>query len=164
MLYAADIFLTPQQNIGKRAKGSRNKQASLNKLALIQRQAAIMITGAMKTTATDTLEVMVNLLPFHLLVDKHCYHVVICLTTPPSSHPLHKPVANTVNRLVKLHTTPLHDLMHRYRIQPHNIKTIYIVHFETRWKPDITIEVILETNVMFHKCLTPKFITIRSYM
>jgi hypothetical protein len=29
-----------------------------------------MITGAMKTTATDILDVMANLLPFHLLVDK----------------------------------------------------------------------------------------------
>jgi len=37
ILYTADIFLTPQQNIGKRAKNSRNKQASINKLASIQR-------------------------------------------------------------------------------------------------------------------------------
>ena len=71
MLYAADIFLTPQQNAGKRAKYEHTNQAGINKLASIQRQAALMIMGAMKTTTIDVLEVMANLLPFHLLVEKH---------------------------------------------------------------------------------------------
>ena len=73
MLYAADIFLTPQQNVGKQAKDNRNNYAIINKLALIQRKAAIMITGAMKTTATDMIKTMANLIPFHLLVEKHCH-------------------------------------------------------------------------------------------
>ena len=105
-----------------------------------------MITSAMKTTATDVLEVMANLLPFHLLVNKHHHCAAICLTTLPSSHPLHKPVANAANRLVKRHATPLHDLMHRYGIQPHNIETINAVRFNTRWKPGITKEVITGTD------------------
>jgi hypothetical protein len=58
VLYAADVFLTPQQNIGKRTKDGRSKQDIVNKLASIQRRAALMITGAMKTTATDIVEVM----------------------------------------------------------------------------------------------------------
>jgi hypothetical protein len=37
MLYAADIFLTPQQNVGKRTKEGHTKQAIVTKLALIQR-------------------------------------------------------------------------------------------------------------------------------
>jgi len=71
MLYAADVFLTPQQNIGKRMKDRQMKQAIVNKLASIQRRAALMITGAMKTTATNIVEVMVNLIPFNLLIDKY---------------------------------------------------------------------------------------------
>jgi len=70
MLYAADIFLTPQQNAGKKAKYKHTNQVTINKLASIQRR-ALMITGAMKTTTMDVLEVMANLLPFHLLVEKH---------------------------------------------------------------------------------------------
>ena len=61
MLYAADIFLTPQQNIGKKTKEGRSKQAIVNKLASIQR----------KAVATNIVEVMVNLIPFNLLVDKY---------------------------------------------------------------------------------------------
>jgi hypothetical protein len=71
MLYTADIFLTPQQNIGKQAKDSRNNRTIINKLASIQRKAAIMITGAMKTMATDAVETMANLILFHLLIKKH---------------------------------------------------------------------------------------------
>ena len=43
----------------------------VNKLATVQQHAALMITGAMKTTATDIIEVMANLVPFHLLIDKY---------------------------------------------------------------------------------------------
>ena len=101
MLYAADIFLTPQQNVGKRTKDGQAKQAIVNKLALVQRQAALMITGAMKTTATDIVEVMANLIPFNLLVNKYRQQAAICLATLPATHPLHKPVRNAANRLVK---------------------------------------------------------------
>ena len=146
MLYAADIFLTPQQNVGKRAKYERSSQAAINKLATIQRRAALMITGAMKTTATDVLEVMANLLPFHLLVDKYRHRAAIRLATLPGSHPLHKPVANAASRLVKRHPTPLHDLMHRYGIQPHKVETIEAVRFDTGWKPGLTTKVIMDTD------------------
>jgi len=37
MLYAADIFLTPQKNIGKRTKEGQARQAIITKLATIQR-------------------------------------------------------------------------------------------------------------------------------
>ena len=66
----------------------------MNKMAAIQRQAAIMITGAMKTTATDILELMANLLPFWILVDKIRYRAALQLTTLPPTHPLYKPVQN----------------------------------------------------------------------
>jgi hypothetical protein len=95
MLYAADIFLTPQQNIGKRTKDGRSKQAAVNKLASIQRRAALMITGAMKTTATDVVEVMANLILFNLLVDKYRQRAAIRLATLPPTHPLHKPILST---------------------------------------------------------------------
>jgi ribonuclease HI len=141
MLYAADIFLTPQQNVGKQRKHNRNGRAIINKLASIQRQATIMITGAMKTTATDVLEVMANLLPFHLLVDKVRHRAALRLATLPPSHPLHKPVQNAADRLVKRHPTPLHDLMHRYSIRPQHIETIKATRHCTNWKPNVKIKI-----------------------
>ena len=112
-------------------------RAIINKLASIQRQAAIMITGAMKTTATDILEAMANLLPFQLLVDKIRHRAALRLATLPPAHPLHKPVQNAANRLVKRHPTPLHDLMHRYKIHPQLIETIKANRHNLDWTPNV---------------------------
>ena len=95
--------------------------------------------GALKTTATDAVLTLANLPPFHLLVIKlwhgaalhlaslppnHPLHKPVAnvaalhLASLPPNHPLHKPVANVASRLVKRHPTPLHDLMHRFVLQP----------------------------------------------
>ena len=60
-----------------------------------------MIMGTMKTTATDMIETMANLIPFHLLVEKHRHRAGVRLATLPETHPLHKPVINAAKRLVK---------------------------------------------------------------
>lgn len=56
-------------------------------------------------------------------------------------HPLHKPVINPAERLVKQHPMPLHDLMHRYGIQPQNMETIKAVRQDTKWKLKITANI-----------------------
>jgi hypothetical protein len=141
MLYAVDIFLTQQKKVGKRAGEDRPKQAIVNKLASIQRQAVIMITGAMRTTATDILDIMAGLLPFHAQVDKHQHRAALWLAMLPKSHPLDKPISNAAKRLVKHHPTPLHDLMHAFGIQPQKIETIKAVRQSTKWKPCIKIQI-----------------------
>ncbi|OBZ72553.1 hypothetical protein A0H81_08075, partial [Grifola frondosa] len=69
MLYAADIFLTPVCMLpgSKRLHGS---VGVVRKLEHVQRQALLIMTGAMRTTATDVMGTHANLLPFILLVDK----------------------------------------------------------------------------------------------
>jgi ribonuclease HI len=48
---------------------------------------------------------------------------------------------NTAKRLVKHHATLLHDLMHRYKIQPQNMETIEAAHFDMRWTPKVAIKI-----------------------
>jgi len=146
MLHAADIFLTPQQNIGKRTKDVQMKQAIVNKLASIQRGVALMITGAMKPAATDIVEIMANLIPFNLLIDKYCQHAAIRLATLLPMHPLYKPIKNAVSKLVKCHATLLHDLMHRFNIHPQSAKTIKAVWFNTERKPKIKTKTASNTD------------------
>ena len=131
MLYAADIFLTPQWRMTTRSRDGKSSQGIINKLTSVQCQAAIIITGILRTTATDVLDIMENLLPFHLLVDKHRHRVALRLAMLPPTHPLHKPVANAAMCLVKWHPTLLRDLMHTYKIKPQLIKTIDAVHHNT---------------------------------
>jgi LmbE family N-acetylglucosaminyl deacetylase len=84
---------------------------------------------------------MANLIPFRLLIEKHRHRAAIRLATLPETHPLHKPVANAAKRLVKRHPTPLHDLMHRYSLQPSKIETIKAVRQDTNWKAKATASI-----------------------
>ena len=106
MLYAADVFLIPGTEKNKGIKGY------INKLARIQRQTAIAMTGMMKTTANNTLDVHANLLPFHLLISKIVHRAATCLACLPDSHPLSKHILKSSKRYMKKHHTPLHKITH----------------------------------------------------
>ena len=69
MLYGADVFLGPARRCDS-IKDKRGGQAALNKLVAIQRSAAIMIVGGLCISPNDILNMHMNLLPFHLLVNK----------------------------------------------------------------------------------------------
>jgi hypothetical protein len=65
MLYAADPWFTP----AFREESNKPQQGSLGiakKLTSVQCLATIMMTGAMRSTATDVLEVHANILPVTL--------------------------------------------------------------------------------------------------
>ena len=147
ILYATDIFLTLHTQVGRRRSDGKYTQAITKKLASIQRGAAILITGALRFTATDTVETLAGLLPFHLLIEKVRYSAAIRLATLPSAHPLHKPVTNAAPRLVKWHPTPLHNLMHRYDIQPAKMEKIMPRIFHVDWKPHHTTQIITDRKL-----------------
>jgi len=121
MMYAADIFLIPA---GCHCKGTKG---FINKLARVQRQAALAITGALATTATDSPDAHANLLPFQLLMVKPVHRATICTTCLPKNHPLveHIVVAAKQNRK---HRSPLHKIMQAFDIKParmEKIETVY---------------------------------------
>lgn len=122
MLYAAEIFLTPVTNNAgrRRVSGSVGPMA---KLARVQRTAALNITGALRTTATDMIDTHADLLPFHILVNQICQRSALRLATLPDTHPLYKHVRRA-KRNVKRHRTPLHELHHAFHIDPDSTETI----------------------------------------
>src|SRR5882724_5677847 len=97
MLYAADLFLVPGLGIGKGTKGF------ISKLAKIQRQPMLHITGALRSTLTDAIDTCADMLPFHLLVEKLTHMAAKRLVTLPQSHTREMHVAWAVNRYVKHH-------------------------------------------------------------
>jgi hypothetical protein len=117
MLYGADVFLGPALWSAS-FKTNKGGHTALNKLASVQRRAAILIVGRMHTSPADTLDIHANLLPFHLLINKVWFQAALCLTTLPATHPLHNPVQQAANRFVKKHHTPLHETMHTFKLKP----------------------------------------------
>ena len=65
----------------------------------------------------------------------------------PTTHPLHKPINNIAKRLIKKHPTPLHDLMHRYNIQPTKLETIKATRFDTKWRLQVTTLIAPNTDI-----------------
>jgi hypothetical protein len=129
MLYAADVFLIPATERRKGTKGS------INKLARIQRQAALDITGALRSTANDTLDAHANLLPFPLLVSKAVHRAAVRLACLPDSHPLATKVQKAAKRYVKRHRSPIHEIIHAYRLNPERMEKIHTVVFGPKWHP-----------------------------
>ncbi len=114
MMYAADTFLTPVRTLPghKRQHGS---VGPVRRLAMVQRQALLVMTGALCSTATDVLEAHANLLPFDLLVDRMCHRAAVRLCTLPVSHPLATHVQRAGKRFVRAHRSALHELMDTYK-------------------------------------------------
>jgi hypothetical protein len=65
IFYAADVCLVAGPRMGKIGGA-----ALVRRLGAIQWKAAMAITGAMRTTATDTLDAHANLMPVPVLIDK----------------------------------------------------------------------------------------------
>jgi hypothetical protein len=100
MLYAADIWFTPVYRTGSDSS-QRGSLGVVSKMSTVQRIAAITITGAMRSTTTDTLEAHANLLPIALLLQNTCHRAIIRLAAHPPTHPLHAHVRRTAKRYVQ---------------------------------------------------------------
>jgi hypothetical protein len=83
------IFLNPgPQRRGGNGGPEKGGRAIMTKLTTIQRKAAILITGAMRTMAGDILDVHADLLPMNIMVDKFWWRAALRMATLPSLHPL----------------------------------------------------------------------------
>jgi ribonuclease HI len=93
-----------------------------------------MITGAMKTTSTEALDALANLLPFHLLADKIRHQAALRMATIAETHPLRKMVMKATARgYVKSHPSPMHELMFTYNLNPRQLEVISSVRDANRY-------------------------------
>ena len=83
-----------------------------------------------------------NLLPFHLLVDKIHFQVALRLATLPSTHLLCKPVIQAVKQFIKKHHSPLHELMHKFKLKPDLMEKIVATRQDARWEPGVAIRIV----------------------
>lgn len=122
MLKLYKTVLTPKITYGidtwyqpvTRPEGSRHQLGSvgvLKQLTKIQIMAAIAITGALKLTAMDILEIHAGILPMELTLNKVCQRSALHLVTLPETHPLYKPIKHSTKKVVKQHPGPLHHIM-----------------------------------------------------
>lgn len=106
---------------------SKNQSGSVKDTKLlrsIQGIATRYITGGIKGTAFDVLEVHANTPPIDLLIKKEQRRAATRICALPTSHPLYTIARKAASRFLKTHRSPLHLLFFTTKINPKNIETI----------------------------------------
>ena len=123
ILYAVDVWgiLKP---IAGTAVNKRSTSMAVSKLASTQRAGALVVTGGLRTTPTDVLDMHAHLMSMHLEIDKICHRAATRIAALPPAHPLYKPARNCANWRTRRHKSPLHHLMQNYAARPQDVETI----------------------------------------
>ena len=140
LTYAADIWYTPIHL----EEGHTRRSGSIgitNQLGRVQRMGTLAITGALRSTATDTADLHANILPIDLLLNKVCHRAALRMAALPFNHPLHKPLRTCAKRFIKRHRSPMHLLMHIFNIVPDDIETIIVTRRHPRIGNCFTVRV-----------------------
>jgi hypothetical protein len=117
MLYGVSIYLHPNTKGECKSKG-------VQMMAHVQCQAALLITGAMSTTAGELLDAHANLFPLKIAINKQLHWETVQMAALPSSHPLHTELHQAARQLVKSHPALLLFLFHHFQVEPSLIETI----------------------------------------
>ncbi|KAF5327397.1 hypothetical protein D9619_004072 [Psilocybe cf. subviscida] len=126
LTYAADIWYEPLHIKPNNQKRTGSVQA-LQQLQQIQRQAAIAITGALKSTARDMLDAHANLTPIEIYMESLYCRAYICISTLPANHILNMQAhaARATRHIIKKQLSPLQQMAQRYpKINPDQIEKI----------------------------------------
>ena len=102
MTYAVDVWYTPLH----RKEGAKKDSGSVgitNKLVSLQRMAALAITGALHSTATDVLDLHAGTQPVRLLLHRLCRWAALWIASLPDTHPLHTVYCTCPSWYIKTH-------------------------------------------------------------
>ena len=122
ILYGLDIWC----NTPKAAKEGKKppQPIAYRKLASVQREGALAITGGYRTSPLDALDAHAALLPMHLRIRKVMYRMAVRMASLPSSHPLHKQLRAASRRKIRRHRAPMHSVAENLGIDPDVVETI----------------------------------------
>ena len=121
--YAADLWYTPVRS--SKADTLHAGPVGITKhLESLQWQAAISITGAMRTAPGDATIVHAGLIPIGLHLRDYSNKAYLRLTSRPNSHPISKPILRACKQQVKRHRTALHHLAKVSGIIPNEMEKI----------------------------------------
>ena len=121
--YACDVWYSPPIH-PRRHLVTKGGTTITKKLSSVQRQATIAITGALRSTAADTLEVHAGIPPVQVRLTRLCTLAVARASTLTENHPLSRTVKRKATRLVKKHRTSFHNLLHGAAIDPQRMEKI----------------------------------------
>jgi hypothetical protein len=91
MLYTADMWCSGLVSKGRgKQRGGRGPKGFATQMLRVQCIATTLITGGLRSTSNDMLDVHANVLPFQQTLCKICLRATIHMATLPDTHPLAK--------------------------------------------------------------------------
>ncbi|VDC00142.1 unnamed protein product [Peniophora sp. CBMAI 1063] len=129
MLYAVDIWCLPIPKDIPCARPTmaarRGSLGAIRRLSAIQRIAALTITGGLRSSPNDVLDIHANLLPMRLLVAKHCFRALTRISALPETHPLFPIAESSAATFPSKYRSPLQYLYHFFpEVTPHRVEDI----------------------------------------
>jgi len=136
MLYAADVWCVPPV---RRANGrqTRGTKGFIGRMERVQRQAALQITGALRTTPTDLLLAHVDIAPLEFHIRKICHSAALRIATLPQTNPIGKAARRAARCHVKRLPSPLHNIMAMLKVHPDEIEKIPPIRKHPHWESAI---------------------------
>ena len=94
--YGLDIWYYPPNKKEDQIRNS-GSVTFLHNLQKIQHTAVLAITGTLRTSPNNCIDVHANILPFELAITKAYHKAVICYLTLPDTNPIHKIISDLIN-------------------------------------------------------------------
>jgi ribonuclease HI len=121
MEYALPVWYRPVMEREHARRGGTVWIAKV--LGKVQRQACKLITGSLRTTATDTQNYHANIAPIHLRLNRSVYNATARLAALPASNPIRGTFARC-RCIPRLHRSPIHHLIAAFPIFRNDFETI----------------------------------------
>ena len=124
--YAADLWFRPKNTHKKADKNPTESGPRMitKRLESIQRNAAISITDALRTSPGDAVIVHANLTPLGILLKEASLKSYARIASRPATHPISPFVLRTNKHQTKKHRTSLHHLANISRFEPNKMEKI----------------------------------------
>jgi ribonuclease HI/endonuclease/exonuclease/phosphatase family metal-dependent hydrolase len=121
--YGVDTWYTPPTKPAGQTKNSGSAGA-LRKLQKVQRIATLAITGALRSSPTDLVDIHAGILPIELTILKVCHRAIARMLTLSHSHPLHRAIEHARLNPPSKHLSQLDLLLKVFRLHNLRMETI----------------------------------------
>jgi ribonuclease HI len=121
--YGVDTWYTPPTKPAGQTKNSGSARA-LRSLQKIQRIATLAITGTLRSSPTDLVDIHAGILPIELTLLKVCHRAIARMLTLPHSHPLHQIIEHARENPPPKHPSQLDSMLKIFRLHTLRMEVI----------------------------------------
>ena len=122
--YGIDIWYTPPSKPVGQARNS-GSAGVLRSLTKVQRIAALAITGTLRTSPNDYVDVHAGILPMELALQKACHSAIVRSLTLPSTNPIHQVIQAAQCRQSSRFPGPMDNLLKFFELKDAELETIH---------------------------------------